>query len=115
MATRTCTVTLGETSYIVPALDMDQLERVTDLYAQMDGDDKSPAGKIATQRSVSRLPFAIMRIALERAEPKANGAVSPNSLDELRMAMESVLEMSGLAKPGASPQAPAAVAAPAGN
>lgn len=97
---RSAVLTLGESNFEVPALNIDQLERVTELYAALDVKDS---------RAVARLPFAIVKIALERATPKVDLAtVQPASLDEVRAAMDKVTALSGLQQPDANPPAPKA-------
>jgi hypothetical protein len=115
---RQCEVTLGETKYVIPALNMDQLERVMDIYTDLKtskpGEDLSADEK----RQLSRLPFAIIRIALERCETSPGvkldiGTVSPGSLEEVREAMKQVVEMSGLKQQPTNPPAtPAAIVTP---
>lgn len=105
MSDRTCVVKLGGVPYTIPAFNLDQLERVTDIYVTVDSADR---------KALSHVPFDIMRIALERCK-EPNEQVSPSSLEELRDAVTQILEMSGLKQEQANPPPAPALEAPAGS
>lgn len=91
---KTTVIKLGGNDYVVPQLNIGQLERVTDIF--------SVGGH--------RAGFRVLRIACERASPAiANFDEVEATTDEVAAAVAGVLQMSGLAK-----DAPAGEAAPAG-
>ena len=80
-------ITLDGVEYTVPALNIGQLEEVSEAF---DG----PRTKI---------PFSVVRIALARATPKADfDAMSP-TMDEIGSAVQAILETAGLQKSDANP------------
>lgn len=89
MARKTTVVTLDETDFTIPALNLDQLER---------------AGIAVTELGAQRAPFAILRIAMERAEPKM---VDPEdfapSPDQIGAAITKIMVLSGLQQPDQNP------------
>ena len=87
--------TLDGVEYTVPALNIGQLEQVTEAF---DG----PRTKI---------PFAVLRIAMHRASPKIDLANASPSMDELATAVQAILETAGLQKGEANPPQQTAVAA----
>lgn len=90
---KTCTVLLDETTFVIPALNLDQLERVGELT--------ETAGR-------ARSMFGILRIALERAEPKmVDAATFSPTPDQIRGAIIEIMKMSGLEE-GNAPGAPGA-------
>src|SRR5437764_1064134 len=94
-------ITLGDSKYMVPRLNIGQLERVTELFS---------AGG-------SKVAFAILRIALERAEPAVpDVGVIEATTEEVRLGMRAILVMSGLSDENKEPPggAPAGETAPAG-
>ncbi len=78
---RTTTIKLDGVEYAVPALNIGQLERLSDAF-------ELPAGRIA---------YAVLRVALERAEPKVDMEQVAPSVDEIREAFQAVAELSGFA------------------
>jgi hypothetical protein len=89
------TIKFGDTEYSVPKLNIGQLEEVTAAF-------DLPA---------MRRPFAILRIALKRADPKV---ADPNAIeatnDEIADAVMQILQSSGFGKAtdpnGAAPGQP---------
>lgn len=98
---RTIVVTLDETEFTIPRLNLDQLER---------------CGIAASELPQSRSGFAILKIALERATPKqvdpADFSPTPEQIGE---AILKVMQLSGMkmgGNTGANPpvgEAPPAV------
>lgn len=86
MPKRTCVVTLDDIDFTIPALNMEQLER---------------ASIAAGTKTQTEAGFAVLRIALERAEPKV---VDPENFsptpDQIKAAMDSIMTLSGLVKEG---------------
>ena len=77
-------VTLGGADYAVPKMNVGQLEELAQAF-ELPG---------------ARRPFAILRIALKRAEPKiADIGVIEAGNDEIAAAVEAVLANSGFKKP----------------
>jgi hypothetical protein len=80
---KTVEVELGETKYQVPRLNIDQLERVTDLF----------------QSGQAKTGFGVLRIACERAEPKiAKFEDLDPTTDQIAAAVGAVLVLSGMKK-----------------
>lgn len=75
---KTVTVTLDDTDYVVPKLNIGQLERVTDVLGS------------------ARPGYTILRIALERASPAIAdvGAMEPGQ-DEISKAVREIMLLSG--------------------
>lgn len=90
---RTGEITLGGTVYVVHAFNIGELERVTDVF----------------QGPPHRVSFTVLRIALERAEPKVDPTTIEATTDEVAAAMMVILELAGLktagkaGPPGADP------------
>lgn len=82
MTVRAVTVSLDGVEYTVKALNIGQLEKVTDLF---------------TSPKTSQIPFGILRIALETAEPRVLDVnlLTPK-LEEVTIAVTAILEMSGM-------------------
>lgn len=80
---KTVEVELGETKYQVPRLNIDQLERVTDLF----------------QSGQAKTGFGVLRIACERATPKVErfNDLDPTA-DQIAAAVTAVLVLSGMKK-----------------
>ena len=92
---RTAKITLADTEYTVHAFNIGELERVTDIVS---------AGGAAP----GKVPFAILRIALVRAEPKIEDVDGIEaSPEEIATAMAEVLKLAGLREPVKNPTAPA--------
>lgn len=87
-------VTLGDTVYQIPRLNMDQLERVADLFENKE---------IADHKK----PFRLMEIAFERVTPAVDFKGIDSEGDELKKAIEKVMEVSGM-KAADPPKAPGA-------
>lgn len=80
---RTKPITLGGDTYTIHALTIDELERVTDILREFAGTNK--------------LAFQILRIALERAEPKVeNAGAIELTMPELLEASKTILELAGV-------------------
>lgn len=95
MAARIAQITLGGVEYTIHAFNIGELERVTDIV--------SAAGS-----APGKVPFAILRIALARAEPKIESVDSIEATpEEIASAMSEVLKLAGLQQPTANPPAPA--------
>ena len=82
MAKRSAQIVLDGETYTIPALNVGQLERLTEAF---DG----PA---------SRAPYGLLRIAMERAEPHVNGGLDTiePTIDEIGAAFKVIAELSGL-------------------
>lgn len=95
MAGKTAKITLGGTEYTVHAFNIGELERVGDAINEA----KDSGGNL-------RASFAILRIALERAEPPVPNmnAIEPDSMDEVVTAAGVIMEIAGLKKAAADPQ-----------
>ena len=74
-------VVLGGETYKIPRMNIGQLERVTDLVAE---------------NKPNRLMFGILRIALERVEPKIDPGALEIDTDELADAVQKIAVLSGL-------------------
>jgi hypothetical protein len=85
---RTAKVTLDETEFSVPALNIGQLERVSAVISAGRGSSGA---------------FEILKIALERAAPKPDFEALAPTLDEVAAAVKAVLVLSGLQKPDENP------------
>lgn len=97
-AARSETITLDGIDFTVPRLNIDQLERVSEAFVTL---------------SPTKVPFAVLRIALERALPTADfTTLAPDLVTEIQPSVLKVLAMSGLQKPDENPQAPAPEAVP---
>ena len=85
---KTATITLGGTDYVVHPFNIGELEQVSDLLS-------GPPQKI---------PFAVLRLALRRAEPSVP---NPDSIeaspDEIGAAAKALLVLSGLQQPEGAP------------
>jgi len=83
MPARTATITLDGTPYTVHAFNIGELERITQ------------SGNNA---------WAVLRIAMERADPKPiNVETIAPTLDEVKTAFEVLLTLAGLQKPEGNP------------
>lgn len=93
---KTVTVMLGETEYKLHALTVGEIEEIADIM----GGDLNKA----------RVPFAILRIAMRRADPlceDVNSLVAtPKQIGE---AVGAVMSASGLEQSGEAPPATGAV------
>jgi hypothetical protein len=85
---KTAQISLGGTQYTIHAFNIGELERVVEMF---DG----PTTKAA---------FGIVRIGLERAEPKVEIDTLEPTLDEMREAARVMLDLAGLQQPDASPR-----------
>ena len=79
--------TLDGVEYTTPALNVGQLELVTEAF---DG-------------SRTKVPFAVLRIAMTRAIPKVDLDTVAPSMDEVATAVQAILETAGLQKGDANP------------
>jgi len=87
---KTSKIQLNGDEYTIHRFTIGELERVTEAF-------QGPAHKV---------PFILLKIALERAEPKvADPSALEISADELRKANETIVELAGLAVPAANPPA----------
>jgi len=84
------TITLDGVSYVVPALNIGQLE---DLTVAFDG-------------AKARIPFEILRIALARVEPQVDLRNLTPTMDEVGTAVQAILETAGLQKNQGNPPTP---------
>jgi hypothetical protein len=66
--------------YTIHALNIGQLERVTDAF-------ELKAGRVA---------YAVLRIAMERAEPKVVFEEIEPSVEDVRLAFEKIIELTGI-------------------
>lgn len=81
-------IILDGVTYMVPPLNIGQLEDVSEAF-------EGPR--------TTKIPFAILRIALSRATPKADlDAICP-TMDEIAEAVRMILLGAGLQKPDANP------------
>jgi hypothetical protein len=82
---KTVTVSLGGTDYIVPMLNVGQLGRIQDLPTNMAG-------------------FGTLKIALERADPKVeNFETIEATRIEIKKAIAGILHLSGFDAPTGNP------------
>lgn len=90
MAVRATTITLDGSSYSVPTLTNDQLERIMDVL---------------TDETMARhkQPFRLLPIMLEFAEPAIDPAMIRSTINELREAIEIILKAAGLKDDTANP------------
>jgi hypothetical protein len=91
---KSISITLGEHQFAVPKLNIGQIERVGDMFADL------PGGKV---------PYAVLKLALERADPpKKPDEVEALEcrLDEIGKAVDAILVFSGF-KEAAGPNAAA--------
>lgn len=79
---KTAKITLGDQEYTVHAFNLGELERISDLMK-----DAKPG----------RIGFEILRLAMERAEPKPEdvGAIEM-TLDEVNDASAKLMELAGV-------------------
>jgi hypothetical protein len=91
MVAKTSEITLDGVSYTIHAFNIGELERVTDIVSETSGSGRSS--------------FSILRIAMERAEPKPeNFDAIEASPEEIVAAMQKVLNLAGLGMPTGNPQ-----------
>lgn len=94
MAKRTAQIVLGGVTYTVHAFNLGELQQIAKVFAGPPMD----------------VPFAVLRLALARGEPKVANAdeIEPDDPNEVAAAMKVILELAGL-RPAAEnpPQAPA--------
>lgn len=83
-------VTLDGVLYTVPALNIGQLEKVTEAF-------ELPRGKV---------PYAILRIALERSDPKADLEKLSPTVEEVADAIKDILRVAGLQDKDENPTEP---------
>lgn len=83
-------VTLGETEFTVPALNIAQLQDISEIIA---------AGVPTTSAG-----FTILKVAMKRATPAPDWDSLGPTLDEISDAVQTILKLSGLQKPDANPQ-----------
>lgn len=96
---RTAAIILDGVSYVVPAFNIGQLEIVSEIF---DGPIKT------------KIPYKILRLALDRADPKPNGGLEQiePTFDEINKAFEVIAELSGIpVRKASDPQEPVAPAA----
>ena len=86
---REATITLDGTEFVVPALNIAQLQEVAEIIN---------AGNAATSG------FSILKIAMRRATPSPDFEILGPTLDEIATAVEKMLKLSGLQKPDSDPQ-----------
>lgn len=95
MAGKTDKITLGDQEFTIHAFNIGELERITDLF-------EGPPRKV---------PFGVLRVAMERAEPKADPNVIEATTDQVAEAMLKILTLAGLKNPpvpvGPGTEAPA--------
>lgn len=95
---KTINITLGESSYAVPHLNMGQIEELSEIYEEPDY--ASSARKFKTTKRIATL-------LLRRAEPKIEDfSTIECTTEELAVAIRSILAASGLqtgATPGEAP------------
>ena len=89
-------VTLDGTEYTIPALNIGQLEDVSAIFGEA-----APSSKSG---------IAILRIAMQRAEPKPDMEKLAPTFAEVGEVVQAVLKLSGLQQPDANPQPEAAKA-----
>ena len=79
---RTAKITLDGAEYVVHALNIDQLERASEAF-------NAPSTSVA---------FKVLRIAMERAEPKPNGSLESiePTFEEINEAFRVIAELSGI-------------------
>lgn len=101
MHRRTAQVVLGGTEYTVHAFNIGELEQVAAIVSN----DGAPN---------SSRSFAILKLALLRAEPKIADvdAVEPDSLDQVFEASRIIMDLAGLKAPE-NPPTPAGAETPA--
>lgn len=91
MAAKTAKITLGEREYEIRALNIGELERVTELFDE--GVDPRKAA------------FSILRIGMERAVPQPEGGI--NAIEatsrEIASAVEAIMRISGMEPPKENP------------
>lgn len=81
-------ITLGEISFDVPALNIGQLQDVSEVIS------KATSGAAG---------FDIIKIALKRADPKPDYETLAPTIDEIGAGVQAVLKLSGLQKPDGNP------------
>jgi len=79
--TKTITITLSGNDYVVPKFNLSQLETVVSEIFQM------PQAKV---------PFAVVRLALTRADPQVDAEALEPDADEVVVAAKSILVAAGL-------------------
>jgi hypothetical protein len=88
---KTASITIGGEKFIVHRFNIGELERVSMLF------ESAPTSTMKTA-------FGILRIALERAEPKIEdvSAFEIDSIDEVIEASNAILTLAGMNKPKAN-------------
>jgi hypothetical protein len=86
---RTTTIRIGGQDITIHAFNIGELERVSQLFEG---------------RNTMSMAFGILRIAMERAEPKVLdvNALEIESMDEIVKASSAILALAGLNKPNGS-------------
>ena len=91
MPKKTATITLGGQDYTIRPFTIGQLERISDL--------------IASDLKGSRFTFALVRMALERADPKPENIEDLElDFDDLRNASSTIMELAGVKQDKVDPQ-----------
>ena len=92
---RTAVIKLGGVDYTVHAFNMGELRRVATIFNKAKANGGGEGVEVA---------FDVLRIAFERAEPKADvETVEPESFDEVISASRTLLELAGLQKTEENP------------
>jgi hypothetical protein len=83
---KTATITLGGQQFAIKPFNIGELERLGDVFAGQSNNIKTA--------------FAVLRLAMERAEPKIDNidALELDSFDEVIAASNAILELAGLKK-----------------
>ncbi len=85
---KTADIKLNGNTFTIHRFTIGEMERVTEAF-------QGPSHKV---------PFALLRIALERAEPKPDDVDGIEiTADELRAASDAIIILAGLQQPDANP------------
>jgi len=80
-------ITLDGQDFVVPALNIGQLESLTAAF----------------EGPKSAIPFSVLRIAMARSTPQTDIANMTPTMDEVSAAVHAILETAGLQKADANP------------
>ncbi len=87
---KTADIKLNGNTFTIHRFTIGEMERVTEAF----------------QGPAHRVPFALLRIALERAEPKPDSVDNLEiTADELRAASDAIIELAGLKQQNENPPA----------